>query len=109
MPDAHTPHSYVFVRTDIALEQQLVQCAHAVMEAAWRFPRPDAPVFLVVLAVADANSLRQAVARTDERGVRCEMFFEPDQAMGYTAACSEPVTGAGQRLFRRYPLWKQTT
>ncbi|MBK9943394.1 MAG: hypothetical protein IPP13_17445 [Kouleothrix sp.] len=34
------------------------------------------------------------------------MFTEPDDGLGATAACSEPVCGADRRCFRHLPLWQ---
>jgi hypothetical protein len=38
--------------------------------------------------------------------VQCITFYEPDDGLGYTAACTEPITGLNRRLFRRIPLWR---
>lgn len=95
---------YVFVRTDLPLADQLVQVGHACHEAGSRFERTAEPCHLVALAVRDADALLQAVEAT---GVRFAVFWEPDDAMGYTAACSEPLYGDQRRPFRRYRLWSE--
>jgi hypothetical protein len=38
--------------------------------------------------------------------VKCVTFYEPDDGLGYTAACTEPINALNRRLFRRIPLWR---
>ena len=33
------------------------------------------------------------------------LFYEPDQHLGFTAACTQPVAAAHRRFFRRLVLW----
>jgi hypothetical protein len=95
----------VLVRADLTLADQVAQAGHACLEAAWRFPRPPAPCHIVVLHVESERALREALARAEARGVRAEVFWEPDRGLGLTAACSEPVTGSARAAFRRLRLW----
>ena len=100
-------HTYVLVRADIPLAQQLVQASHACLQAGARFPQPVEPCHLVILSVASQDHLRQAVEHlAGQGGIQMETFWEPDDALGFTASCSEPVSGQARRWFRRYPLWK---
>jgi len=50
-----------------------------------------------LLATLEAMSLR---------GIQFVLFHEPDDQMGFTAACTEPLTIAYRREFRKFPLWK---
>lgn len=95
----------MLVRTDIALEQQIVQVGHACLEAGRRFDWPDTPCNLVVLGVANVSDLRAAIERVQLAEVRVALFYEPDHQLGLTAACTEPISGAFRRLFRRFALW----
>lgn len=100
-------YTYVLVRADLPLAQQLVQAGHACLQAGARFPQPKEPCHLVVLTVASQAHLRQAVERlTGHGGIEMETFWEPDNAPGFTASCSEPVLGQARRWFRHYPLWR---
>jgi hypothetical protein len=101
-----TPYAYILVRIDIPLVDQMVQAAHAVMEAAWAFPRPACPTHLALLAVPDEQTLSLAAGRARERGIALVMFHETDGDMGYTAFCTAPLTGKARNAFRRYPLWR---
>ncbi len=86
--------------------QQLVQACHACHQAGARFPQPPEPCHLVVLSVPSQDHLRLAVERlTGESNIQMETFWEPDDALGFTASCSEPVSGQARRWFKRYPLW----
>lgn len=93
------------MRTDIPLADQIVQVGHACLEAGSYFEQPSKPCNLVVLSVPSERHLQEAVARVQFAGIRCIVFYEPDDDMGYTAACSEPVQANSRRIFKRFPLW----
>jgi len=97
------------VRTDIPLADQVVQVGHACLEAGALFGLahpPARPCYLVLLGVSSEKHLRWALAGLEELGVRYTVFFEPDDDMGYTVACAEPVETTGRRYFRRFELWQ---
>jgi hypothetical protein len=93
------------VRADIPLADQIVQVGHACLEAGRRFEQPAESPHLIVLSVSSEAHLHDAIAQTEVQGIRCAVFHEPDDDMGNTAACTEPVSGAYRRVFRRFPLW----
>ena len=78
---------------------------HACLEAGFRFQQPVSTCNLVLLGVANEQQLLLAVERIETAGIRCAVFNEPDDEMGYTAACSEPVTREQRRHCRKFPLW----
>jgi hypothetical protein len=82
----------------------MAQAGHAAVWAGSRFGPPE-HCRLVVLGVPSQAPLLDAVGRAEAAGVRCALFFEPDEGVGYSAACTEPVSGAARRLFRRYIAW----
>jgi hypothetical protein len=88
---------------------QMVQVGHACLEAGKRFDWPDEPCHLVVLAVPSKAHLLTAVAQLQLADIRYELFFEPDDDLGVTAVCTEPITGKLRQTFRRYPLWRETS
>jgi hypothetical protein len=100
----------VFVRTDIPLADQIVQAGHACIEAGRAF-KPPPHTNMVLLAMADEEAITKALASISP--VRYEVFWEPDPAfdgkgsMGYTAACTEPVSGDARRLFRKFKMWRE--
>jgi hypothetical protein len=96
----------VLVRADIPLADQMVQVGHACLEGGRRFAQPAEPCNLVLLSVPSERHLRDAVVRAELAGIRCVAFNEPDDDLGDTAACTEPVSARGRRVFRRFPLWR---
>jgi hypothetical protein len=96
----------VLVRTDIPLADQIVQVGHACLEAGFKFSKPDEIVNLVLLTVASEKRLLAHLARLDATGISYMLFHEPDDRMGYTAACTEPLTDIYRREFRHLSLWK---
>ena len=98
----------MLVRTDIPLADQVVQVGHVCLEAGKRFDWSSQPCHLVLLAVASEAQLLTAVAQLQLANIACELFYEPDDNLGYTAACTNPVAGEQRRFLRRYPLWRET-
>ena len=98
---------YVLVRTDLSLEQQLVQSSHAVLEAGRSLYGPEHGIAsVIVLAVADQAALYRAHEELLRRGVECELFFEPDFDMGHSALATQPLRDTQRRLLRKWPLWR---
>ena len=78
---------------------------HACLEAGKRFSLPEQPGHLVLLAVASEANLLDAIARIEMSGIRYALFFEPDDGLGYTSACTEAIQPHQQRVFRSFRLW----
>ena len=97
---------YVLVRSDMPLADQMVQVGHACLEAGRRFCQPEAVSHLVVLSVRSQAQLRDAAREAEAMGIRCLVFNEPDDGLGHTAACTEPITGMHRPIFRRFRLWE---
>jgi hypothetical protein len=94
----------VLVRADLPIADQIVQAGHACLEAGRCF-QPEEGCHLVVLSVSDEIELQLAVRQAEAIGIRCASFFEPDDDMGFTAFCTEPVSDHQRRFFRRFHLW----
>jgi hypothetical protein len=93
------------VRKDLSPGQQVVQTAHACIEAAKSFLNNDLDhPHLVVIGVNNLHKLNAAVARLNEAGVGHRAFFESDLNEEMTAVCTEPVFGEQRRFFRKYQL-----
>lgn len=101
------PYTYVLVRQDIPLEQQMVQACHAALEAGFAFDAPSVTSSLIVCTVPDLEALLAARERLDRYGIRSEMFFEPSWGMGYSALASEPIIERKKRFaLNTYPLFR---
>lgn len=97
---------YVLVRTDISIEQQLVQSSHAAAEAGRRFYRPEHGIAsLIVLAVPNREALLSAQEKVLLKGIDCDLFFEPDWEMGHSALGTRPLLDVERKLMRSWPLW----
>lgn len=100
------PYTYVLVREDIPLAQQLVQACHAAQHAGHALGGQVEESSLIVCTVPDRAALVAAQARLERYGIRSKMFFEPSWEMGYSALCSEPITNRKQRFaMNKYPLF----
>lgn len=101
-------HVYCFVRGDIPVAQQLVQLAHAALEAGRAHPDPhrSTPSSLIAIKLKNQHELDKVFARLKENDIACTMFFEPDWDYGNTAFATEPVKAHQRALFKRYQLWK---
>jgi len=94
------------VRTDIPLADQIVQVGHACLEAGFKFQKPNEILHLIVVCVESETHLLATLERLGLRGIQFVVFYEPDDEMGYTAACTQPLTPAFRREFRGFSLWK---
>jgi hypothetical protein len=107
--DDYETHSYVYVliRTDIALEQQLVQLGHAAWEAGMRWHSPEKRVCsLIALAIPNKKALERAARKLTALGIEHHMFHEPDFGMGHSAIGTQPLIGDARQPLMGYPLWK---
>jgi hypothetical protein len=75
------------------------------MEAGFIFQRPNEIVNLVLLCVGSESELLKVLDGLRYRGIQFAMFNEPDDDMGFTAACTEPLQAHYRREFRNFPLW----
>jgi hypothetical protein len=84
-----------------------VQVGHVCLEAGNQFDQPTSvPVHLVLLEVASERHLQSAVAWLELQGIQVVVFWEPDDNMGHTAACTAPLVGTSRQIFKRFPLWR---
>jgi len=103
------PYIYTFIRNDISPEQKIVQLGHATWEAGLRFENPGSTASLILLHAKDEDDLLSIARKLDEKGIDYHMFFEPDNAMGYSAICTRPVVSNKERVtFSKWNLYKHT-
>lgn len=102
-----TAYTYVLVRADLSVAQQAVQACHATLEAGFLFQRPNEHPHLVLLQVADEETLLAERARLEAEGIQHAVFFEPDNETGYSALATAPISREVGRAFRKLPLWKE--
>lgn len=100
------PYIYTFIRDDISPEQKIVQLGHATWEAGLRFKDPGKISSLILLHADDEDDLVAAARKLDEKGIEYYMFYEPDNGLGYTAICTEPIFGQTRAVFEKYSLFR---
>lgn len=107
-------YCYAFIRSDLPLEQQIVQAAHATLEAGLKAGQsgniPKETSSLILLSIPSEEKLLTAHEKISQAGIDCALFFEPDDDLGYkpgyTAFATQPITSEHRHLFKRYKLFK---
>ena len=101
------PYTYVFVRTDISFEQQLVQSAHAALESGFAFNAPHETSSIVMIAAKNRNELFKIANHLESNEIQFKMFFEPDFDMGESAIATEAICCPKKRnALKKYQLYK---
>jgi hypothetical protein len=103
-----TPYVYVAIRSDLTTAQQLVQAAHATQESGAQFGCPE-HCHMVVCEVNGIEGLKKFCEVCGNAGIQYSLFYEPDYDLGYTSACTEPITGQERSHFRRFQLFGAQT
>jgi len=104
-PVSHT--LYVLVRTDLSVEQQAVQAAHAAAEAGRQYYRAEHGIArLVMLGVPGPFALQQAQRRLTLAGLEFVTFYEPDNDVGESAVAVRPLADHERGPLRRWELWR---
>lgn len=97
---------YVFVRTDLPLQQIIVQSNHAAYESGLKFDNPsDEPSSLIVISVRNKEQLLKAYESLSMTEIEFVQFLEPDWDYGLTAFASAPVTFEQRQIFKKYQLF----
>lgn len=95
---------YTFIRKDLSHAQKIVQIGHACYEAGKKFQDNQGISSLILLSAEDEDDLKVIAEKLEERGIQYYMFFEPNNEMGYSAICTEPITTNRDRNF--FKKWK---
>ena len=98
---------YVFVRTDIPLEQVVVQSNHAAYESGLAFENHGTePSSLIVIQCKNKHKLEKAYNEILGKGIDLVQFNEPSWDYGFTAFASAPVPQEQREIFKKYQLFK---
>jgi hypothetical protein len=100
---------YSISRKDLPLSQSSIQAAHAAIEYAYLYGRPnDHHPSYIHLTARDKSHLEQLRARLQDVGIGTAEFQEPYKDWGLTAiACL--LTEDDRHLLRGLPLWRLPT
>ncbi len=98
---------YTFVREDISPEQKIVQIGHACHEAGKRTSYDKNISSLILLSARDQEDLVDIAMKLDGKGIEFYMFHEPDNNMGFSAICTQPINDPNLRnFFRKWNLFR---
>jgi hypothetical protein len=96
-----TQYTYLFIRGDLTPAQQIVQAAHAAHEAGERFGEHS---HLICLRSSSQAELEKQALFLERSNIQYQMFFEPDNNLGYTAICTQPLIGDQRKPLERFSL-----
>ncbi len=99
-------YSYVLVRSDLSLEQQMVQAIHAAMKSVGDHGRLQDDTRLALLSVKDQAHLLQCAGELADAGIPFSLFEEPDYAMGASALATAPGPALRLKCLKKLPLLK---
>lgn len=99
-------YSYIFLRTDIPLAQQLVQASHAALEAGLKDKHTYSQTSsIIIFQIPDEETLKKELQYIQSLGIECASFYEPYEDMGITAFATLPITEDKRHYFKKYTLW----
>ena len=98
-----TPYTYIFIRKDLSVEQQIVQASHAALEAGFRFTQPEKTSHIVLIGIDGQEELEKISSYLIDENILHEMFFEPDYD-GYTSIATQPIFGEQRKPLKKFPL-----
>ena len=98
---------YSFIRTDLSIEDQIVQTAHSALEAGRELGTPNTHTHLILLEIKSQDALIKFSEQLKKKGIKFHMFYEPDDNIGYTSLTTEPLYDTEQmEIFSRFSLFK---
>jgi hypothetical protein len=100
-------HSFVFVRTDIVMSQQIIQSCHATHLMAMAVGDKVSLPSIVLIGVPDKSSLQEVIHKLDSYNIANYPFIEPDFGMGLSAVATAPISSEQRKLLSTYQLWKE--
>ena len=110
---ADKTYCYTFIRTDIPIAQQIVQAAHATLEAglkAGQTSKFHETTSIILLEAHSEEKLLEAHGNITQAGIDCALFYEPDDHLGYdpsyTSFATIPITADQRHHFKKYRLFK---
>ena len=98
-----TPYTYLFIRKDLSIPQQIVQASHAAHNAGFRFGDHS---HMVCFEIDGEDKLLTAAMHLETNGIAFHMFHEPDIGE-HTAICTMPLCGQQRRPLKRFKLYQQ--
>lgn len=96
---------YLFTRSDLSRQQQIIQTAHAIHEVGIRreYDELNKVPNAVLIDVKSENDLLEIVEYLENNKIEYEMFYEPDIS-AHTAIATYPIKGDDRKHFRHFNL-----
>ena len=102
------PYLYVFVRKDLTIQDQMCQACHASQISGAHYGCPE-NCHIVVLEVLDEKELLVTSLICSKAKIQYIIFDEPsnaeNEALGFTALATEPISQNKRQYFSKYKLW----
>lgn len=99
---------YIFLRSDLPVEQLIVQSSHAAYESAAKYSSDDGNhPSMVIIHVKDSLHLEKIRRHLLASDVSHTEFFEPDWSYGVTAIATAPVETHQRHLFKKFQVFKR--
>lgn len=99
-------YMYVLVRTDMEIQNIIVQSAHAAYESGLAFKNHADRTTIIILQVKSELYLQEAYRNLQNAGIQCTMYKEHTLGLGYTAIGTEALTADQRKLLKKYKLLK---
>lgn len=98
--NSENAYMYLFARTDLSHQQQIVQTAHA---AALIGERYHGNTYAVLCGAKSEDHLHIISDYLEQVGIAYALFFEPD-LNSYTAIATEPLQGKRRGAMKKFKL-----
>jgi hypothetical protein len=95
---------YVFVRTDLPIQHQIVQSNHAVYHMA-SLTYQDGTPNIVLIGMPDKAALQRVLTKLKSNNILHYSWTEPDYDLGLTAVATGPLYGEQREALRNYRLY----
>lgn len=99
------PYTYVFVREDLSLAQQIVQASHATLEAGFLFQKPEDISSIVLFPISNEKALFDIQKHLRSNGIEHVAFYEPDIEQ-YTAIATKPLFGEAREVMAEFRTYR---
>lgn len=102
------PYTYIFIRKDLTLPQQIVQASHAALQGGHVFGSASSTSFIVLIGMKTEADLLKTSMYLEKKNIEYEIFHEPDNDIGYTAIATKPLFEDQRKFLQHFDLYKET-
>jgi hypothetical protein len=96
----------VFIRQDLAIQQQLVQSVHATFEMSQKTVYEGDIPSVVLIGVPHQKALERVLKKLRDHSIEHSCFVEPDFDMGLSAVATIPLGPEQRSILKNYEPWK---